>query len=240
MTISVTQKLPKTRDSKGMLYGGYIGNLKTWIDNTGANFDKNEALNNIFVMKQIVESICSKTHVCVNDIKSRLIDEKGMPLFNVTPPSMLFGIAPLAFADIFGMYGHDLDDTVKSIVSIACDDESYKNLCVEYVHLLHDILWFKIDQRSIIDILPELNADEAPKIGEVVDIKTVFNMALWAFLHSYSYVSCYEVATSIENILPYTVGVACTIAGLYYGVESIPTDYFVQVFEEIDEELPIL
>lgn len=241
MTIGVTQKLPETRDSKGMLYGGYVGVLKAWIDNAGDNFNKDDALLDIFVMKQIVESINNKGHVCVNDIKARLTnDSTDESLFNVTLISMLFGIAPLAFADIFGLHGHDLDSMVKEIASITCDGESYTNLCVEYVHLLHDILWFKLDKQGIIDILPELNTDEAPKVGEVVDIKTIFNVALWVFLHSNNYADCYELTSTVENILPYTIGIACTLAGLYYGVESIPTDYFVQVFEEIDEELPIL
>ena len=213
--------------AEGMLYGAYVGKLKYLMDQ-GADMSL-EALDNFYnsttnlvFMTRIIESINLKEYVCPNDIRSRIDGLK-------VDGSVQYSISPLAFADIFGLHGHELDEVVKQIVGIANRDEKIQLLCVELIHLLHDILWFKIDRDGILEVVPEFDVLESEVVCSEAE-KDVFFAALWSFIFSEDYVSCYEKAANLENTNSDITGLACTFAGLYYGIDFIPTDWSVQVF----------
>ena len=218
------------RTSEGMLYGAYVGKIKYLMDQ-GTDISPevlDDSTTNLIAMTSIIKSINLKGHVCPNDIRSRI---KG---FNVVG-SIQYAISPLAFADIFGIPGHELDEVVKQIVGIVNHDEKIQLLCVELIHLLHDILWFKIEREGILEIVPEFDVLESEVVCSESE-KDVFFAALWSFIFSDDYVSCYEKAANLKNTNSDITGLACTFAGLYYGVDSIPTDWSEQVFETFGNE----
>lgn len=211
--------------AEGMLYGAYVGKIKYLIDQgTDISLEVlDDSITNLVFMTRILESINLKGHVCLNDIRSRIDG------FNVAG-SIQYSISPLAFADIFGLHGHELDDVVKQIVGIVNHDEKIQLLCIELIHLLHDILWFKIERDGILEVVPEFDVLESEVVCSESE-KDVFFAALWSFIFSEDYVSCYEKAANLENTNSDITGLACTFAGLYYGIDSIPTDWSEQVFE---------
>ena len=211
--------------AEGMLYGAYVGKIKYLMDQ-GVDISLkvlDDSTTNLVFMTRILESINSKGHVLPNDIRSRI---EG---FNVIG-SVQYAISPLVFADIFGLYRHDLDEIVKQVVEIVNHDEKIQLLCVELIHLLHDILWFKIERDEILEIVPEFDVLESEVVCSEAE-KDVFFAALWSFIFSEDYESCYEKAANLENTNSDITGLACTFAGLYYGIDSIPTDWSEQVFE---------
>lgn len=215
------------RTVDGMIYGAYIGKAKFLMDH-GDDISLNvldDSPTNLVLMTKILESINNKGHVCLNDIRSCV---EG---FNVIG-SVQYAISPLAFADIFDLHGHKLDDVVKQIVGMVNHDEKIQLLCVELIHLLHDILWFKIDKDEILEIVPEFDVLESEVVCSE-DEKNIFFAALWSFIFSKDYVSCYEKAANLKNSNSDITGLACTFAGLYYGIDSIPTDWSEQVFKTL-------
>lgn len=211
--------------AEGMLYGAYIGKIKYLIDQ-GTDVSLaflDDSTTNLVFMTHILESINIKGHVCPNDIRSRIDG------FNIVG-SVQYSISPLAFADIFGLHGHDLDEVVKQVVGIVNNNEKIQLHCVELIHLLHDILWFKIERDEILEIIPEFDVPESEVVCSELE-KDIFFAALWSFIFSTDYTTCYEKAANLENTNSDITGLACTFAGLYYGVDSIPTDWSVQVFE---------
>lgn len=211
--------------AEGMLYGAYVGKIKYLMDQ-GADISLeiwDDSTTNLVFMTRILDSINLKGHVLPNDIRSRI---EG---FNVIG-SVQYAISPLVFADIFGLHRHDLDEIVKQVVGIVNHDEKIQLLCVELIHLLHDILWFKIERDGILEIVPEFDVLESEVVCSEAE-KDIFFAALWSFIFSKDYVSCYEKAANLENTNSDITGLACTFAGLYYGIDSIPTDWSEQVFE---------
>jgi len=211
--------------AEGMLYGAYVGKIKYLMDQgTDISLEVlDDSTTNLVFMTRILESINLKGHVCPNDIRNRIDG------FNIVG-SVQYSISPLAFADIFGLHGHELDEVVKQIVGIVNHDEKVQLLCVELIHLLHDILWFKIDRDGILEVVPEFDVLESEVVCSEAE-KDVFFAALWSFIFSEDYVSCYEKAANLKNTNSDITGLACTFAGLYYGIDSIPTDWSEQVFE---------
>ena len=213
------------RTAEGMLYGAYVGKIKYLMDQ-GTDISLavlDDSTTNLVFMTRILESINLKGHVCPNDIRSRIDG------FNIIG-SVQYSISPLAFADIFGLHGHELDEVVKQVVGIVNHDEKIQLLCVELIHLLHDILWFKIERDEILEVVPEFDVLESEVVCSE-DEKDIFFAALWSFIFSEDYVSCYEKAANLKNTNSDITGLACTFAGLYYGIDSIPTDWSEQVFE---------
>lgn len=225
----------KSRNAGSMLYGGYIGKLRYLIEN-GIDISLEEPDNNTSNMAfqiKILNSINDKGHIIPNDIAMRMADCD----FN---GSVMYAMSPLAFADIFGIHAMEIDSIVENIARIVTNDDSIIKLCIEYVHLLHDILWFKIDKEHILEILPELDILES-EVSCSFDEKDIFFAGLWSFIFSDNYEDCYEVASNLTNTNSDICGVACTLAGLYDGIQTIPTDWAEQVFEIFDKEaLPIL
>ena len=233
--------ITEARNAQGMLYGAYIGKMKYLIDTmeNSSMEELDDFISNIKLMTQILTSINTKDHVCPKDICDRVSNTKYTG-------SILYSISPLAFADIFGCH-YKLGDVVAQVASAANSSDQIKNLCVEYIYLLHDILWFKIDKDGILEILPELDVLESEVVCSDNE-QDVFFAALWSFVFSEDYTSCYENAANLKNTNSDITGLACTFAGLYYGLNSIPTDWAVQVFESypVDEgdvasgDLPVL
>lgn len=215
-----------SRNSESMLSGGYIGKFKYMLDTDNINDDDASYI----YLESLIDSILEKDHVCPNDITNRFnkLNGSGNPFFD---GSILFVISPLAFADIFGLHGHDLTDVIISIVSSLVDEET-QWLCIEYVHLLHDILWYKINKNDILEILPELDVLESEVICNGDD-RNVFFAALWSFIFSDDFKSCYEKASNLKNTNSDIVGVACTIAGLYYGLHGEELEWEAQILKTL-------
>lgn len=213
------------RTAEGVLYGAYVGKIKYLMDQgTDISLEfLDDSTTNLVFMTRILESINLKGHVCPNDIRNR------MDGLNVVG-SVQYSITPLVFADIFGLHGHELDEVVKQVVGIVNHDEKTQLLCVELIHLLHDILWFKIERDEILEIVPEFDVPESEVVCSETE-KDIFFAALWSFIFSTDYTTCYEKAAGLKNTNSDITGLACTFAGLYYSVDSIPTDWSVQVFE---------
>lgn len=216
--------------AEGMLYGAYVGKIKYLMDQ-GADISfnvSNDSITNLVFLTRIIDSINRKGHVCPNDICS---SNDGLNVVG----SIQYSISPLAFADIFGLDGRKLDDIVKQVVGIVNHDEKTQLLCIELIHLLHDILWFNIDQDGILEIIPEFDILESEVVCSEAE-KDVFFAALWSFIFSKNYVNCYEKASTLKNTNSDITGLACTFAGLYYGIDAIPTDWSEQVFETFDNK----
>ena len=231
----------ESRDAKSMLYGGYIGKLHYIIEqglDVHAVRNDSHTLN---LMTAIINSINKKHIVSPADIYERA-KQFSVDLYNFKG-SVVYAVSPLTFADIFGTDGYDLDECIKKIVDFVTHDEKIQLLCVEYIHLLHDILWFKIEQQEIIDVLPAIDVLES-EVKCSHDEHDIFFAGLWSFVFSKDYVTAYENAAGLKNTNSDICGVACTLAGLYYGVDSIPSDWSERVFttwsETEEEQLPVL
>ena len=213
--------------SEDMIYGAYVGKIKYLLDKIKNDstmsveyFD--DSVCNLVIMNSIIESINDKKHICPKDMCNRIdnLTKSG---------SILYAISPLAFADIFGIH-HELDDVIMQITKSFTNDKKTQLLCVEYIHLLHDIIWHKINKNDIIKIIPELDVLESELVCSNSD-KDIFFAALWSFVFSNNYKSCYDVASNLKNTNSDISGVAGVFAGLYYGVDSIPYDWVKQVFD---------
>lgn len=193
-------------------------------------------------MSKIIQSIKKYDGFWIDDIADNLktIDAlcSSNPHCYTTPDdgSVLCWIYLVGFCDIF--VNHDVfDDTVKQICKITHDNDTTINCCIEYCHLLHDIFCNHINQEGILELLPELDilAGDVP-INR--DVQTTFFAGLWAFVHSTSFESALNNCAELDHNDGFTnwiPTIAGTLAGLYFGANSIPEE-MIKDFK-IDEYL---
>ena len=137
---------------------------------------------------------------------------------------ILCWIFPVGF---FTAYDHTgtMSENVVDICKVTHDFETTKLVAVEYVRLIHDIFWKKLDYSDeLLDILPELDI----LAGDVQcsrNAKNVFFASLWAFAHSENFESAMNNIKDLDNANECIYCVTGTLAGLYYGLQSIPKDF---------------
>lgn len=213
---------------------------ETLNDDIQMYIEKSMTLN---AMSKIIRSIKQYDGFWIDDISSKIktIDGlcSGSENCYVTPNdgSVLCWIYLAAFSDIFVEHDYSLDFTISSICKVTHADDDTVNLCIEYCHLIHDIFCNHMDQEGILQVLPELDilAGDVPIYR---DAKSTFFAGLWAFVHATSYenalYNCAELdhGRGFTNWIPTVAG---TLAGLYFGSDSIP-QYFIKDFK-IDDYL---
>lgn len=215
------------RSSSSLVYGvleaAYSGN------------SFNKAYLNKFL--KICSSIKEKNCICLNDITSRLTDklyadnvEYITILYN--DASVLTWISPLAFATIYNIDYSDFDSTIEEIVKITHYSLVVKT-AIEYVHLLHDILWDRITPNDIVKILPELNISINSLVIDHNSINDILLASLWCFVHSNDYNSALDKTNNFDKSNDSIRMVTGALAGLYYGnflVSSIPDNVQIENF----------
>lgn len=207
------------RNSKSLIYGTCNAALGSLDEDVLITY-----------LAAVAQSIKEKNHICPKNIKERfaklykslernlvkiaILDDESAPLV---------WISPLAFYGIYGYSSEDLDTLVKEIINISTDNFVTVNVAVEYVHLLHDILWGKISKNQIIEILPELDIleDELPAIR---DARDTFFSALWCFTMNDNYLDTLKAAINLKSSTVYIRAIAGCLAGLYYGIDSISNE----------------
>ena len=192
------------------------------------------------VMSDIIRSIKKNDGFQIDDIRNKIESNDAMVNYiKAHGPCgvILCWVYLAAFNDIF--IDHEtFDSTVKQICQISYDDDVAINVCIEYCHLLHDIFCHHIDIDGIVKILPELDDILAGDVPIKRGIRAVFRAGLWAFVHSTDYESAIENCRHLEYSDEFTnwiSTVAGTLAGLYYGADSIPKEMIYDY--KIDEYL---
>ena len=204
------------RTPSALIKGAAVGNLC-------ATYPQTVYLNMMFT---VCQSIKEKNTIVINDIQERLNNYNDIKDTNnliEVNGGILVTIAPLVFSNIYSLSLIDLDQIVKDTIRTLTDDNSVILCGIEFVHLLHDILFNVFDKDEILKILPGLDISE----NEVVvsdDIRDVFFSALWSFIFSDDFLSAMHRANSLQGSNAYISMVTGIIAGLYYGEEAIPQD----------------
>lgn len=144
--------------------------------------------------------------------------------YNPNNGEILCWIFPIGF---FTAYYHSgtMSENVFDICEVTHDCKTTKLVAIEYVRLIHDIFWKKLDYPDeLLDILPELDIFAA-EIQCSKNVKDVFFASLWAFTHSENFESAMYNVDILNNANELVYCVTGTLAGLYYGAESIPEDF---------------
>lgn len=207
------------RNSKSLIYGNCAG--LTHYDNSS------ELIKRFLAVSQ---SIKEKNHICPSDIQTKL-SELDAELENFTSAAIvstvsavLTWVQPLAFSGIYGYSGMDFDTLINQVISTQGLDESENNIVIEYIHLLHDILWNKVTKETILEILPELDILES-ELPIAYDARDNFFIGLWCFVMTNSYEEAINKVLELSTGNLYIMSIAGSLAGLYYGFEDIPEHY---------------
>lgn len=207
-----------TRNSTCLVYGICCADKMV-------NEPDNDCLINFL---KICLSIKKRGHIIVNDIKQKLLEDGS---FNLKHESELFVyVTPLAFATIYEYNYHDVESLIREFIIdiFEIHNEGLTKLLCEWVYLLHDILFGKISKDDILTILPELK--DTYNMNNIansdIDIwRKDFIEGLWCFIHSSNWFDAVDGALMwIPNPNAYISAIVGAISGLYYGLDSIPTE----------------
>lgn len=233
----------------GAVVGNILGTDRWLIDRNEFPETLNDDIQNymensvtLSAMAQIIRSLKQYDEFWIDNISSKIKAIDGLHdnlhcHINPEDGAVLCWVYLAAFSDIF--IDHEtLDYTAGKLCRITHDHDDTVNLCIEYCHLIHDIFCNHIDQDGILEILPELDilAGDVPIYR---DARSTFFAGLWAFVHATSYEqalnNCAELHHGQEGFTNWIPTVAGTLAGLYFGSESIP-QYLMKDFK-IDDYL---
>lgn len=204
------------RTPSALIKGAAIGNLCSTNPQT-------VYLNMMF---EVCRSIKEKNTIVPSDIQERLSNYNDVNDTNnliEANGGILVAIAPLVFSNIYSLSLIDLEQITKDTISVLTDDKSIILCGIEFIYLLHDILYNVFSKDKVLKILPGLDISES----EVVvsdDSRDVFFSALWSFIFSDDFVSAMQRANSLQGSNAYVSMVTGIIAGLYYGEESMSQD----------------
>lgn len=219
------------RNSKSLIYGNCAG-----LTHYSGSL---ELIKRFLAVSQ---SIKNKNHICPSDIQTKL-SELNIEIENSftsaaivsTVSAALTWVQPLAFSSIYGYSGTDFDTLINQVISAQGLDESESNTIIEYVHLLHDILWNKVTKETILEILPELDILES-ELPTPHDARDDFFIGLWCFIMTDSYEEAINKVLELSTGNLYIMSVTGSLAGLYYGFDSIPEHYVNNLNELYDVE----
>lgn len=226
------------------LIGGLAASKYTFISFYDALISSVYMKEILLMLEIITTSVKRFDGFNVDDIRKKTesaINGGTLELDNKNYGNVLCWIFLASFSDLF--VDHDgFDKTVRDICNITHDDNDVVNVSLEYCHLLHDIYCNYQDRDGILKIFPEFDiiANDVPVLK---DARCVFFASLWAFVNSTNYISALDNVRNLEWIgrpITWITFVTGTIAGLYYGVDTIPEEILEDPeFKEIIETLKI-
>lgn len=138
------------------------------------------------------------------------------------------------------------DDEIRQVSAITHAHQNCMDACVYYIGIAGDLLRGKSLKDSITSRIPEnsvyrrirqiekLSRDEIKSSGYVVD---TFEAAMWCLVTTDNYRDCLIKAVNLGDDTDTIGAVAGGIAGIMYGIESIPKDWIDSIYmkEIIDE-----
>jgi hypothetical protein len=207
-----------TRNTKALIYGIFVTDALTKIED-------NEPLD---ILRAVCQNIRTTNSLQYVTLKNYLESKKEYVDFEPDDGSILVYISPLVFMDLFNEAVVDKHRVLKQIVWITHNREETFGVVKEYLNLLHDIFYNQITKEQILEILPELDIleDEVPVS---TNVKDVFFTALWCLTMTDSYEQACRKAYDLKDSNELIIEITGALAGLYYGVESIPTEWIAEV-----------
>ncbi len=206
--------LMATKNTKALIYGIFATDFLTQIDD-------NESLN---ILHEICRNIQQTRSLSYVTLENYLSSKKQSMDFDSYDGSILVYISPLVFLRILNQPVFKADRIIKGIISITHNNDETIGVVTEYLNLLYSIFHNQTTKEQILEILPELDILEDEVVVKT-DAKNVFFAALWCFIMSDSYEQACIKAHELENSNHWVVEVTGALAGLYYGVESIPSEW---------------
>ena len=208
------------------IYGNMIGQLQgcshlTFEDGVDHDILANEYFDTSAIFNieyAICNSIANLKSIDLPLIMDRLTHTECPS--NAREGDVLCWIFPIGFFTAYKHSGH-MSENVSAICSVTHNYEPTKLVCIEYVHLIHDIFWHHVTPEYLLNLLPELDI-LAGDVRVSRDARDVFFAALWAFAHSTDFCSALN---NVQELNPSNNWISCvtgTLAGLYYGIEAMP------------------
>ena len=204
---------------KSIRYGTEPG---TWSDNTA-------------LLLATCDSIRELGYISTDDMRNKFTDwhETGKYACNKhvvgdgrTNP--LTRIAPMAYCNTNKVLKNfdSLGNAIRAVSRITSSDTIVDDICIEYVHLISDIVYWFVDDHTeyILSILPELDVLEADVPSNRYTGDTIF-AALWSFVFTDNYADCIIKAVNLGGDTSTIACVAGALAGTYYGYKSIPDEW---------------
>ena len=134
----------------------------------------------------------------------------------------LMRIAPLAFTDA-------TDDEVRAVSAITHAHEISTECCVAYVQVMRAMIaGLPVPEATAgvkvgdYEFDPGVSVDELRSGGYVLD---TLNAALWCLVNTASYAECVLTAVNLGRDTDTTACVAGALAGVVYGLDSIPAEW---------------
>ena len=129
----------------------------------------------------------------------------------------LMRISPLAFVDA-------TDEEIRAVSAITHAHEISCQACVDFVHILREAAERPETLRaSLVERFASTSESDLSTGGYVLG---TLEAALWCFARTTSYRDCVVTAVMLGEDTDTTADVAGALAGAYYGLESIPVEWF--------------
>ena len=128
----------------------------------------------------------------------------------------LMRIAPLAFCDA-------TDDDVRVASAVTHAHATSTEACVEYVHLLRDVVANPEGVRA--RLAAELADVEREEIRSGGFVRDTLQASKWCFATTDDYASCVLEAVNLGSDTDTTACVAGALAGAAYGLDAIPREW---------------
>lgn len=207
----------RTKNFTDILYG-----VSYALSKCNSNVDHH--IRVLYKLTDILSSSGTISVSMIEDSVSNIFDETDT---KISTGDVLVYISPVSF---YSAYDYDgcIANIVKQICSIFIDDDALFNIAIEYVRLLHDILFNRITELDdILLILPELDINQS-EIIVASNAHDSFFAGLWSFVFSKSYDDAINRALSFENCPASIFGITGALASLYYGIDSVPLNWIVE------------
>jgi ADP-ribosylglycohydrolase len=128
----------------------------------------------------------------------------------------LMRILPFAFIDA-------TDDQISKVASLTHNTARSNFFCEWYVKICRAIIDHTFDPSDVyLNMIKNMNIDDLDSSGYVVG---TFVSALWCFLNTDNYKDCVLTAVNLGKDTDTVAAIAGGLAGLYYGIDAIPTEW---------------
>lgn len=226
---------------EGMVKGGVHNQPPgTWSDDTAmaiatcASIKKQGKIDVPDIRKQFRAwlykgdyTVDGKAFDCGNTVSDALREGRGCSGERSNGNGSLMRIIPLAFLDVD-------DKTVEKVSAITHAHAISKQACVLYIRFARKLLAGCTPKQSL-DVFDEaakpfnrlgqidqLEEQEIRSSGYVID---TLEAALWCLTTTNSYHDCIIKAVNLGNDTDTVAAVAGAVAGIYYGIDSMPEEW---------------
>ena len=127
----------------------------------------------------------------------------------------LMRTVPLAFTEA-------TNDEVRAVSAITYARPTSTEACVAMVHIARDL----VASASSADVAGDVAARPVDEIRSGGFVRHTFDAALWCLANTTSYAECALAAVKLGDDTDTTAAVAGALAGIVYGIEGIPAEWF--------------